>query len=146
MQSRPWIEEHDKMFRWYDYWIKGIDNGIMDEPALNVFVEGTREVVGGAQWPPKDVEYRSLYLRPRGKLSTEPESMTAEHVAADGFYQAPLTVTDKVEKLIWSTPVFEEATELIGTGAAHVFAEIDQDDTNFILRLWDEAPKASASC
>ncbi|MGO1790776.1 MAG: CocE/NonD family hydrolase, partial [Micrococcaceae bacterium] len=26
MQSRPWVEEHDKMFRWYDYWIKGIDN------------------------------------------------------------------------------------------------------------------------
>ena len=22
------------MFRWYDYWIKGIDNGIMDEPAV----------------------------------------------------------------------------------------------------------------
>ena len=32
MQSRPWVEEHDKMFRWYDYWIKGIDNGVMDEP------------------------------------------------------------------------------------------------------------------
>ncbi|HCB60093.1 MAG TPA: X-Pro dipeptidyl-peptidase, partial [Arthrobacter bacterium] len=28
MQSRPFIEEHDKMFRWYDYWIKGIDNGV----------------------------------------------------------------------------------------------------------------------
>ena len=29
---------------------------------------------------------------------------------------------------------------LIGTGAAHIFAEIDQVDTNFILRLWDTAP------
>ena len=29
---------------------------------------------------------------------------------------------------------------MIGTGAAHLFAEIDTDDTNFILRLWDEAP------
>jgi uncharacterized protein len=27
-----------------------------------------------------------------------------------------------------------------GAGAAHIFAAIDQDDTNFILRLWDEAP------
>ncbi|MFE3152790.1 hypothetical protein ACFXJ6_40145 [Streptomyces sp. NPDC059218] len=43
MQSRPWIEEHDKMFRWYEYWLKGIDNGIMDEPAVSVFVEGSRE-------------------------------------------------------------------------------------------------------
>ena len=57
MQSRPFIEEHDKMFRWYDYWLKGIDNGVMDEPAVSVFVEGSRERVTAEQWPPKDVEY-----------------------------------------------------------------------------------------
>jgi predicted acyl esterase len=140
MQSRPFIEEHDKMFRWYDYWIKGIDNGVMDEPAVSVFVEGSRELVTAEAWPPKDVEYRSLYLRPRHKLSTEPELMGAEYAAPDGFYQAPLTVTDKVEIISWSTPAFEEDTEMIGTGAAHIFAEIDQPDTNFILRLWDYAP------
>ncbi|KQV06684.1 CocE/NonD family hydrolase [Leifsonia sp. Root112D2] len=140
MQSRPFVEEHDKMFRWYDYWIKSIDNGIMDEPAVSVFVEGSRETVTAAQWPPKQIEYRPLYLRPRGKLSVEPEPMDAEYAAPDGFYQAPLTVTDKVEILSWSTAPFEQPTELIGTGAAHIFAQIDQDDTNFILRLWDAAP------
>lgn len=140
MQSRPFVEEHDKMFRWYDYWLKGIDNGVMDEPEVTVFVEGSRERVTGSQWPPKDVEYRALYLRPRRRLSPEPELMGAEYAAPDGFYQAPLTVTDKVEILSWSTEPFEEDTELIGTGAAHIFAEIDQDDTNFILRLWDTAP------
>jgi predicted acyl esterase len=140
MQSRPWVEEHDKMFRWYEYWLKGIDNGIMDEPAVSVFVEGSREVVTAARWPPKETEYKSLYLRPRHKLSFEPELMGPEYAAPDGFYQAPLTVTDKVQMLNWSTERFEEPTELIGTGAAHLFAEIDQDDTNFVLRLWDEAP------
>ncbi|MGP6173591.1 CocE/NonD family hydrolase [Corynebacterium sp. A21] len=140
MQSRPFIEEHDKMFRWYDYWLKGIDNGVMDEPAVDVFVEGSREVVTAEQWPPKATDYRALYLRPRHKLSTEPETMGSEYAAPDGFYQPPLTVTDDVQILSWSTPVFEEATEMIGTGAAHIFAEIDQEDTNFILRLWDYAP------
>jgi uncharacterized protein len=140
MQSRPFVEEHDKMFRWYDYWIKGIDNGVMDEPAVTVHVEGSRELVTGRQWPPRDVEYRSLYLRPRRKLSPEPEPMGPQHAAPDGFYQAPLTVTDQVEVLTWSTEPFERATELVGTGAAHLFVEIDQPDTNFILRLWDTAP------
>ncbi|WP_016910169.1 CocE/NonD family hydrolase [Streptomyces xiaopingdaonensis] len=140
MQSRPWVEEHDKMFRWYEYWLKGVDNGVMDEPAVSVFVEGSREVVTAAQWPPKEIAYTSLHLRPRGGLSFEPEHLGAEHAAPDGFYQAPLTVTDKVEVLSWSTEPFEEPTELIGTGAAHLFAEIDQDDTNFILRLFDQAP------
>ena len=140
MQSRPFIEEHDKMFRWYDYWLKGIENGAMDGPAVNVFVEGSREIASGEQWPPLPVEYRPLYLRPRRKLSFEPELMGAEYAAPDGFYQAPLTVTDKVEILRWDTEPFDEPTEMIGTGAAHIFAEIDQDDTNFILRMWDTAP------
>ena len=143
MQSRPFIEEHDKMFRWYDYWIKGIDNGIMDEPAVRVFVEGSREHAEGAHFPPREVSYTPLYLRPRRKLLLEPELMGEAHAAPDGFFQAPLTVTDKVEILNWSTEPFAKATEMMGTGAAHIFAAIDQDDTNFILRLWDVAPGGS---
>jgi predicted acyl esterase len=140
MSSRPWVEEHDTMFRWYEYWLKGVDNGVMDEPAVTVHIEGANEWVSGDQWPPRPVEHRPLYLRPRHKLSAEPELMGTEHAAPDGFFQAPLTVTDKVEILSWSTAPFEEATEMMGTGAAHIFAEIDQDDTNFIMRLWDTAP------
>lgn len=49
-------------------------------------------------------------------------------------------MTDKVEILSWTSAPFTEPTEMIGTGAAHIFAEIDQPDTNFILRLWDLAP------
>ena len=140
MQSRPFIEEHDKMFRWYDYWLKSIDNGVMDEPAVRVFVEGSRQQVEAENWPPKEVNYQELFLRTRRKLATEPELMNVEFAAPDGFFQAPLTVTDKVEILSWSTEPFEESTEMIGTGAAHIFAAIDQDDTNFILRLWDVSP------
>jgi hypothetical protein len=32
---------------------------------------------------------------------------------------------------------------MIGTGAAHIFAEIDQPDTNFILRMWDYPPSGN---
>lgn len=140
MQSRPWVEEHDTMFRWYDYWLKGIDNGIMDEPAVKVHVEGKRQWMTGDHWPVTPVQYRPLYLRTRGKLALEPEPMGVEHAHPEGFYQAPLTVTDKVEKLTWSTEPFQTATSVQGVGAAHLYAAIDQDDTNFILRLWDEAP------
>jgi len=139
MQSRPFIEEHDKMFRWYDKWIKGIDNGVDEEPAVSVFVEGSREYSHGDAFPTRDVEYRELFLRPRRKLSFEPETMGTEYAAPDGFFQAPLTVTDKVEILSWSSDVFEEACELMGTGAFHLFASIDQPDTNWITRIWVEA-------
>ncbi|MER7116169.1 CocE/NonD family hydrolase [Saccharomonospora azurea] len=140
MQERPFHEVHDDMFRWYDYWLKGIDTGVMDEPPVNVFVEGTRTTVTADQWPLEEVEYRPLYLRPRRKLSPKPEPLATEFADPDGFYQAPLTVTDKVEMLRWSTEPFTEETEMIGTGAAHLFVEIDTDDTNLVLRLWDTAP------
>lgn len=140
MQSRPFNEEHDKMFRWYDRWLKGIDNGVEAEPAVSVFVEGTRQYVDGDAFPPRPVAHRELFLRPRRRLSFEPETMGTEHAAPDGFFQAPLTVTDRVEILSWSTTPFEEPTELMGTGAFHLFAAIDQDDTNWIMRMWDEAP------
>ncbi|WP_333500886.1 CocE/NonD family hydrolase [Kluyvera genomosp. 2] len=140
MQTRPWVDEHDTMFRWYDYWLKGIDNGIMDEPAVKVHVEGTRRWSTGEQWPVKAVGYQPLYLRTRGKLSPEPEAYGADISYPEGFFQAPLTITDKVEKLTWSTDPFDAVTSVHGVGAAHLFVEIDQPDTNLILRLWDEAP------
>jgi len=140
MQSRPFVEEHDRMFRWYDRWLKGVDNGVDEEPAVSVFVEGTREYVEGEEFPPRPTEYRELFLRPRRKLSFEPEAMGPAHAAPDGFFQAPLTVTDRVEILSWSTEPFEEPATLMGTGAFHLFASIDQDDTNWIMRMWDEGP------
>ena len=42
--------------------------------------------------------------------------------------------------LTWSTEPFETTAEMIGTGAAHLFVEIDTDHTNLILPQWDEAP------
>ncbi|UDY23476.1 CocE/NonD family hydrolase [Nocardioides sp. Kera G14] len=140
MTSRPFIEEQDKMFRWYDKWIKGIDNGVDTEPAVSVFIEGSKKFSVGDAFPTKPVEYRDLFLRPRRKLSYEPEIMGSEYAAPDGFYQAPLTVTGKVEILSWSTDPLLEPIELMGTGAFHLFASIDATDTNWIMRMWDVAP------
>lgn len=97
MQSRPFVDEHDQMFRWYDHWLKGIDTGVMEEPAVDVFVEGTRETITAAAWPPRDITWTPLHLRPRGRLLAEPEPMDTAYATPDGFYQAPLTVTDQVQ-------------------------------------------------
>jgi hypothetical protein len=82
----------------------GTVNGVMDEPAVDVHVEGSRVLVAGTTWPPKEVEHRALYLRPRGKPLIEPEPMGAEHAALDGFYLAPLTALDE-ERSAEGSPV-----------------------------------------
>ena len=104
MQSRPWVEEHDKMFRWYDYWLKGIDNGVMDEPAVNVFVEGTRRGGDRRDWPPKRGRVQAAVPAPAPQAVVRARAAWAwSERAPDGFYQAPLTITDKVEMLSWCT-------------------------------------------
>ncbi|WP_307837842.1 CocE/NonD family hydrolase C-terminal non-catalytic domain-containing protein [Sphaerisporangium krabiense] len=62
---------------------------------------------------------------------------------AAGHLDARLTPRAQRRPIGWSTEPFEESTELIGAGAAHLFAEIDQEDTNFLLRLWDVAPSGA---
>lgn len=140
MLERPFHENHDEMFRWYDYWLKGIDNGIMDEPTVQFSVEGSFEFRKENEWPLRNIEHKDFYLRPRHKVSTKPEPLSSEYAHPDGFYQAPLTVTTKSESLKWKSDAFREATEFTGTGALHIFAEIDTEDTNFIAKLFDVAP------
>ena len=61
--------------RWFDYWLKGIDNGIVDEPGV-IFVTtdlGGRAVWKGAEsWPLPEVESDSWFLNdtPSGTLSS----------------------------------------------------------------------------
>jgi putative CocE/NonD family hydrolase len=38
--------------RWFDYWLKGIDNGIMDEPPIHYYLQGMEE---GQAWQNTDV-------------------------------------------------------------------------------------------
>jgi len=51
--------------RWFDYWLKGIDNGIMDEPPIHYYLQGA--VKGGVWqstdvWPLKNQELTRYYL------------------------------------------------------------------------------------
>jgi len=54
----PWFHQERHEFdilgehlRWYDYWLKGIDNGIMDEPPIHYYVRGAKK---GERWRTAD--------------------------------------------------------------------------------------------
>jgi predicted acyl esterase len=58
--------------RWLDYWLKGEQNGIMDEPPIQYALRPGWDHGDVEAMPPSDVETRTLYLRSGGKLSKEP--------------------------------------------------------------------------
>ena len=51
--------------RWFDHWLKGVDNGVADEAPVRVQVrtgDGARFVLEGADWPLPNTDYRRWYL------------------------------------------------------------------------------------
>jgi putative CocE/NonD family hydrolase len=49
--------------RWFDHWMKGIDTGLMDEPAVSYFQMGSNTWQSSTDWPPPDARPLVLYLR-----------------------------------------------------------------------------------
>ncbi len=145
MQERPFHEYHDIMLRWYDYWLKGIDTGVTKEPPIKVFIEGIRKWRYEKEWPLARTRWTEFYLRPRHQLLSLPEPLGVESVPPDGFYQPPLTVTTNVQVLRYATAPMAEDTEVTGPGALYMFAAIDTDDTNFIVKLNDVDPSGNRS-
>lgn len=145
MQERPFHEMHDIMLRWYDYWLKGIDTGVTRQPPIKIFVEGTRTWRYEKEWPLARTRWTEFYLRPRHRLMPDPEPLSVESVPPDGFYQPPLTVTDNVQVLRYLTSPMLEDTEVTGPAAFYMYASIDSDDTNFIVKLNDIDPHGRRS-
>ncbi len=75
----PAIGYLQEAVRWWDHWLKGRDDGIMNEPMLRAYVQdpvppdGTRTFtpgrwVGEAAYPSPNIRPRQLYLRPDRSL------------------------------------------------------------------------------
>lgn len=56
--------------RWYDYWLKGIDNGIMEEPRVKLFVMGANRWREVDEWPLPDTQYTPYYLHSGGRANS----------------------------------------------------------------------------
>ncbi|MEJ2208840.1 MAG: CocE/NonD family hydrolase [Anaerolineae bacterium] len=108
--------------RWFDYWLKDIDNGIMDEPAIYYYVMGAPKATAwrsAEQWPPLDAQRTRFYLAAgrSGTVSSAndgllhagmPAGAPAEATASDGaaadLYTVDYTTTTGVDAR-WSAVV-----------------------------------------
>ena len=142
MQERPFHENHDEMFRWYDYWLKGIDTGIMDEPPISVFVEGASSHGApkrNGRWRGRDG--RNTYLRPRHRLDTTPEPLERRACPARRLLPGAVYGDLGGPSVKWTSAPLLRDTEMTGPGALYVHAAIDTDDTNLIAKLYDVDPQ-----
>ena len=138
--SRPYVSYHDETVRWYDYWLKGIDTGIMDEPPIKMFVLGINKWKFENEWPLARTKWTNYYLQPGGGLSTKPVKGVHE---PDTFTQPAPYLDPTVYCLRYSTKPFKTDTEIIGPIALYLEASIDIDDTNWMADLVDIDPEGN---
>jgi hypothetical protein len=133
------------VLRWYDYWLKGIDTGVVDEPAVKYWVMGENRWRTGADWPLPETRWTRFYLQSWERLRGEPfaPSSRGAQERPDAFVQMPPTQTRAVQKLRYLTDPLAHDLTIAGPSALYLYAEIDQEDTNWIVILKDVGPDPS---
>jgi hypothetical protein len=91
--SNALIDLRDEETRWFDYWLKGMDNGIVDEPRIKLFVMGVNRWREADDWPLPETRYTPYYLHSDGKANssfgdgalstTQPESEKPDEFVYD---------------------------------------------------------------
>ncbi|MBX3071047.1 MAG: CocE/NonD family hydrolase [Thermomicrobiales bacterium] len=157
--------------RWYDQQLKGIDNGIDDEPALHLFVMGENVWRFESEWPLARTEWTSYYLHSDGNansrlgdgllLTTPPASETPDSYVYDPANPVPTLggqsmflencgpldrseLEQRDDILVYSTPPLERDTEVTGPIKLMLYASTDCVDTDFSGTLIDVHPDGKA--
>jgi uncharacterized protein len=156
----------EEQFRWWDYWLKGIDNGIMDEPPVSYYmmasarkgqVSPNNRVIHADSWPPAHSLTR-YYLQPDMSLGTQiPSAADAHHtylfdpadpvptvggqnLGADVGPRDQRIIGERQDYLRFMTPVLEEDTIVAGHIDMELYVSTDAPDTDFMVKLVDIYP------
>jgi len=139
--GRPWHENHELVLRWYDHWLKGVDNGVMDEAPVKIFVRGRNTWRSEKEWPLTRTRWTKLYLREGGRLDATPPQ---PHERPDSFINEPWLGANKASPCVaYSTAPMAADTEYTGPHALYLYADLDGEDAHWIVVINDIAPDGS---
>ncbi len=134
--------------RWFDYWLKGMDNGILQDPLVSLFDLGTKRWLHGPSYPLPATRFQNLYLADGGKLSFSAPSGTEgpDRYVYDPGDPTPHPATgDGSEKpepqrkdvLIYNSPPFDQPFTFAGPVSAVLYAATSARDTDWYVHLFD---------
>jgi uncharacterized protein len=147
--------------RWFDHWLKGVDNGVEDDPSVRIFEPGTNEWRDADRWPLANRE-ESLYLRfdgHEGSLSPDPP----DEVNANRSYRydpddpaptqldvreypledVPLDQTEvegRPDVVVYTSEPLREEVAISGWPRLELYASTDGDDTDWHVKITDVHP------
>jgi predicted acyl esterase len=164
----------DLALRWYDYWLKGIDNGITDMPKVQYYLMGKNVWKSADEWPVPGTHYEKLYLSSAGeansrngdgRLSFEPPGAAQ----SDTFTYDPASPVPSLgghtcctgldteaggydqseielreDVLVYTSDVLEQGIEVTGPLKLVLQVSSSSTDTDFTAKLVDVYPDGRA--
>jgi uncharacterized protein len=160
----------ETQLRWFDYWLKGVENGVMEEPPVRIFVMGDNHWRSENEWPLARTQYKRFYLHSGGAANSlagdgtlTPEAPSEEPVDAFVYdprnpvptrggglccWQAALPpgaydqreIETRPDVLVYTTPILEHDVEVTGPLKIHLWAATNTPDTDFTAKLVDVGP------
>jgi uncharacterized protein len=168
------IDFEGVQLRWYDHWLKGIDNGVRQDAPVRLFIMGANAWREEQEWPLTRTQYTRYYLHSRGKanslhgdgvLSPETPGMEPpDHFLYDPRYPVPTRggglccwagalpqgaydqtpVESREDVLVYTTPLLTEDVEVTGPVLVTLYAASSAVDTDFTAKLVDVHPSGFA--
>jgi len=165
-ETGPQIEWRDQALRWWDYWLKNRNTGIMEEPPLAIYMQDWhpsdpklktipgkwRAEIG---WPPRNGLDTTLYLYDAHILATDP-AKPAEHqlrylpsigVEAGFWWGELLTDQRPVDafSLTYDSAALKSDLTILGRPHALLRASSSAPLADWFARLSDVAPDGTVT-
>ena len=150
--------------RWFDKWLKGVDNGIDREPLVQLFVMGANRWVTGDTYPLPETEMQRWYLHSDGEANTAkgdgtlsstppagdetPDSyaydpgdptptprMPTEADASDPTAFYGRVDDERRDILVYQSEPFAEPLTIVGPITAVLYAHSSAKDTDWFVRI-----------
>ncbi len=160
--------------KWFDHWLKGIDNGVTRQPKLMLYVMGKNQWRGEQEWPLARTKYTRYYLHSDGHANTRSGTGTLSDKApaqepVDRYTYDPgnpvpsrggpicctgdphadgsydqSEVETRGDVLVYTTPVLTRGVEVTGPLKVVLYARSSAKDTDFTAKLVDVYPDGKA--
>ena len=157
------LDTRDLEIRWFDYWLKGVQNGTDQEPPVRYFVMGTGKWKTAASWPPPGLTPHTLYLHADtteeealadalpGKASTRSYSYDPKDPLPTLWSRSLMAGASERNRLDYRQDVLRYRTEpleadleIAGSPELVLYASSSAVDTDFFVWLSDESPDGKA--
>jgi predicted acyl esterase len=153
------MDEH--MVRWFDHYLKGVDNGVERESPVRYYVMGAlgeKDAPGNIWREAKDfppaVAETGYYLHADGKLTTDAPTLTESRTAYKSDPAHPATIPGvgfpgakdasafeaHPDVRTFSTATLTEPVEWTGLVKAELYVSSTTPDADFIVRVTDVYP------